>query len=690
MTKKYVFKGIVQGIGFRPAALRLALENGITGTVCNSGGYVTLTASGTQKALDAYIRCLVALFSVKSYTETHIPQQTFDSFKIIHSSSDNSVPFLTPDLATCADCERELKDKNNRRYNHPFISCVNCGPRYTIQKSIPYDRENTAMEIFPMCPECKEEYTTPSDRRCHAQTIACNQCGPEISMSIEQCAKLLKDGKAIAVKGIGGYHLCAWAKDENAVNSLRKIKGRETKPFAVMFSSSEEISEYCFVSDVEEEALTSPARPIVLLKKKKDFPNAVSAGSEFTGAFLPCNPIQIMLLEKISPLVMTSANLSGAPIITDDKDAASLGVPVLAHNREILTPIDDSVCHVIDGKVRWIRRARGCVPLAVDIGVCAKRTTFCAGGDLKSVFGFHTGNYVYLSQPFGDLEDADCFDAYCRNIKRFSALHSFSAEKTVTDLHPNYYSASLYPSGIKIQHHKAHSASVIAEHKLHGEVLCFAFDGTGYGDDGAIWGSEVFRFNGKEFTRLEHLDYTLMPGSDETAKDAELCLSCYTGTNELIEKAKAAGINMVKCSSMGRLFDAVSALLGICGKNTYEGECAEKLEACAALSKNPCKFTPSLSPKEIIEEISKSDAPVQDRALGFHYMLAELILKIAKKYSVRQIALSGGVFNNRILTERALALLRENGFCPYINEQVPTGDGGIALGQAYIAALEEK
>lgn len=690
MTKKYVFKGIVQGIGFRPAALRLALENGITGTVCNSGGYVTLIASGTQKALDAYIRCLVALFSVKSYTETRLEPQTFDSFKIIHSGRDSGIPFLTPDLATCADCERELKDKSNRRYNHPFISCVNCGPRYTIQKSIPYDRENTAMGVFQMCPECNEEYTTPSDRRCHAQTIACKQCGPEISMSIDECAELLRKGNAVAVKGIGGYHLCAWAKDENAVSSLRLIKGRETKPFAVMFSSVGEIMEYCFVSEVEKDALTSPARPIVLLKKKKDLPSAVSAGSEFTGAFLPCNPIQIMLLEKVSPLVMTSANLSGAPIITDDKKTAALGVPVLAHNRDILTPIDDSVCHVIDGKLRWIRRARGCVPLAIDIGICASCTTFCAGGDLKAVFGFHAGNYVYLSQPFGDLEDADCFNAYRSNIDRFSALHSFSAEKAVTDLHPNYYSASLYPDALKVQHHKAHSASVIAEHKLQGEVLCFAFDGTGYGDDGAIWGSEVFRFDGKEFTRLEHLDYTLMPGSDEIAKDAELCLSCYTGTNELIEKAKAAGINMVKCSSMGRLFDAVSALLEICERNSYEGECAEKLEACAALSKNPCKFTPSLSPKDIIEEISKSNAQIKDKALGFHYMLAELILNIAKKYSIRQIALSGGVFNNRILTERALALLRENGFCPYINEQVPTGDGGIALGQAYIAALEEK
>lgn len=690
MTKKYVFKGIVQGIGFRPAALRLALESRIKGTVCNSGGYVTLIASGTKKALDAYIRCLVALFSVKSYTEEEIPEKSFDSFKIIHSGSDNGVPFLTPDLATCPDCERELKDRTNRRFNHPFISCVNCGPRYTIQRTIPYDRENTTMGVFPMCPECNEEYTTPSDRRCHAQTIACNNCGPEISMSIEECSKLLKSGKTAAVKGIGGYHLCAWAKDEEAVKELRIIKGRETKPFAVMFSSVEEIREYCFVSDTEEEALTSSARPIVLLRKKKELPYSVSSGSEYTGAFLPCNPIQIMLLEKISPLVMTSANLSGAPIITNDEKAAELGVPILAHNREILTPIDDSVCHVIDGKIRWIRRARGCVPLAVDIGITAPCTTFCAGGDLKSVFGFHAGNFVYLSQPFGDLEDADCFETYKNNIKRFSALHSLEAKKAVVDLHPNYYSASLYPNGLKIQHHKAHSASVIAEHKLKGEVLCFAFDGTGYGEDGAIWGSEVFSFDGKEFNRLEHLDYTVMPASDEIARDAELCLSCYTGTNELIEKAKAAGINMVKCSSMGRLFDAVCALLGICERNSYEGECAEKLEACASHSKNPCKFKPSLSPKEIIDEIKESDAPVSDRALGFHYMLAEVILNIAKKYSIRQIALSGGVFNNRILTERASALLRENGFCPYINEQVPTGDGGIALGQAYIAALEGK
>ena len=691
MTEKLTFTGIVQGIGFRPACRRIAIELGVNGRVKNSGGNVELIITGDKKALDIFVQRLTAIFEIKNYTKEIIEKAHFDGFKIAHSQFDSKLPFLTPDLATCKDCEKELKDENNRRYMHPFISCVNCGPRYTIMRRLPYDRENTVMGKFEMCGECDKEYTFPADRRCHAQTIACKGCGPKITLSVDETVNLLKSGEIVAVKDIGGYHLACKTDSEEAVKTLREIKGREAKPFAVMFKDLDEIKDYCKVNAAEEELLLSPARPIVLLEKIKDFNKSVCGDSDYIGAFLPCNPIQIMILERLSPLVMTSANISGEPIITDDEEIKKFGVPVLSHNREILTPLDDSVVQINGNRVQFIRRARGYVPLSVNIGKKAKCDTLLMGGDLKAVFGFHRDNYVFLSQYFGDLEDKAVFDCYKSNIDRFAGLHCFGKDKIACDLHPNYYSASVYNADIKIQHHKAHIASVIAEHRLNGDVLGFAFDGTGYGEDGAVWGSEVILFDGKGFKRKEHLEYVTMPAGDEISKNAGLALDCYLGGNELIDNAVKHNINVVKSSSMGRLFDAVAALLGVCDCNSYEGQCAIALERCAAKAKKEYRLTPSLSPVEILKEIksAKDIAPADEIALGFHLMLCRLILLIAEKYQVKQIALGGGVFNNRILTTNTIKLLEENGYSVYINNKVPSGDGGIALGQAFIAATEE-
>lgn len=695
MTECLFFNGIVQGIGFRPAAQRIALELGVKGQVKNSGGNVELIISGEKQALDEFVRRLIAMFEIKSYKRKTVEEQVFNDFKIVHSSKDRYTPFITPDLATCKDCENELRDKDNRRFNHPFISCVNCGPRYTIINTLPYDRENTVMGEFDLCSECQEEYTSPYDRRCHAQTIACNNCGPVTNISIDEGAEILKNGEVLAIKDIGGYHLACKAECEDAVNEIRKIKGREKKPFAVMFSNIDEIKEYCFANEKEEELLLSPARPIVLLKKKRDFPYCVYQDSDYTGAFLPCNPIQIMLLDRVSPLVMTSANISSKPIITDDEEIKKMGVKVLSHNRKILTPLDDSVLFVNNGRVQFIRRARGYVPLAIEIDNKAKKDTLCMGGDLKSVFGFHRDNYVFLSQYFGDLEEKSTYDAYKSNIERFKNLHGFKMEKIVADAHPNYLSSNIYKNDILIQHHKAHTASVIAEHRLRGKVLGFAFDGTGYGDDGAIWGSEVFLFDGSKINRLNHLKYTKMIAGDEVSKNADLALSCYIGGNELIEKAIENDINTVLSSSMGRLFDAVCALLDIKHYNGYEGECAEALESCARRANKPYNLKPSLNPKEILNEIknAKESTPKEEIALGFHSMICSLICELSEKYraefGVNQIALSGGVFNNRIITTTTFKLLEEKEFKVYINEKVPCGDGGLALGQAYLASLEE-
>ena len=639
---------------------------------------------GEKQALDAFVQRLVDLYDIKNYTKKTVPDCNFDGFRIIHSQRDNQIPFITPDIATCKKCEAELKDENNRRYHHPFISCVDCGPRYTIIEKLPYDRENTVMGSFEMCNNCNDEYTTPADRRCHAQTIACNACGPKTNITIDDAVSVLQKGNVLAIKDIGGYHLAGVCKGQCA-STIRTLKGRDKKPFAVMFRSVDEIKEYCFVNSKEEEVLLSPARPIVLLKKKKDFDPEICGESDYIGAFLPCNPLQIMILDKISPLIMTSANVSGEPIITDDNEIKKFGVAILSHNREILTPLDDSVVQIVNGKIQFIRRSRGYVPLAIDLGIKAKEHILCLGADLKSTFCFVNENWAYMSQYFGDLEDTKCFDAYKTNISRFAFLHSFDAKKTVADKHPGYYSANFCKTDKSVQHHLAHAYSVIAEHHLKGDVLSFVFDGTGYGDDGAVWGGEVF-VNAK---RVDHLIYVKMPASDEIAKEARLCLACYDGSNELINKAIEININVVNSSSMGRLFDAVCSALDIKHRNTYEGECAIALESCASKAQKAYRLPLSFDPKEIIKSIKDASAPKEEIALGFHLMLSEMILEIAKKYGIKQVTLSGGCFVNRILTTTTIDLLNKNGFNIFINEKVPCGDGGIALGQAYLSIVGE-
>lgn len=695
MTLRLTFNGIVQGIGFRPTAKRIAVEMGINGSVKNSGGNVEIIISADTQALDSYVRRLVDLFEIKNYTKEIIDDAQFSSFEIIHSTKDDALPFITPDLAVCSDCIRELEDKNNRRYRHPFISCINCGPRYSIISSLPYDRENITMAPFEMCENCKTEYTQTADRRCHAQTIACNDCGAKTNISIDEAIDIIKSGEVLAIKDIGGYHLACRSDRCESVNNLRQIKHRDKKPFAVMFNSIEEIRQYCHVNDKEEELLLSSARPIVLLKKKKDFNKNVCGESDYTGAFLPCNPIQVMILSKVSPLVMTSANISGEPIIIDDEEIKKFGVKVLSHDREILTPLDDSVLQVTSNRVQFIRRARGYVPLAIEIDRNSVGDTLCLGGDLKSVFAFHSGKYVFLSQYFGDLEDEKALASYKSNINRFASLHSFKLKRVVADAHPLYYSSNLYKNDLSVQHHKAHIASVIAEHRIKGSVLGFAYDGTGYGDDGAIWGSEVFFFDGKAFERVEHLEYTKMVASDELALNGDIALACYTKSNAIINKAIENNINTVLSSSMGRLFDAVAATLDIKHRNTFEGECAVALENTARRSENPVEIKWCDKPQNILEQIQKAKAThsVQDIAMGFHIMICDMITSIAEKYrkikNVTQIALSGGVFNNRIITEKTIKSLEEKGFSVYINEKVPCGDGGISLGQAFIAGSEE-
>ena len=364
-------------------------------------------------------------------------------------------------------------------------------------------------------------------------------------------------------------------------------------------------------------------------------------------------------------------------------------MPVLGHDRPILTPIDDSVLQVTEGKPAFMRRARGYVPLAVELPFAAKQTTLCLGGDLKATFGYHAGRYVFLSQPFGDLEHPDCLAAYQENIERFAALHGFTAEKVVADLHPGYTARRFYTPDMQVQHHIAHAAAVLAEHQLTEPALCFALDGTGYGTDGQIWGSEVFDFDGGRFTHLGHLPPFTCPPGDSVATDAQLCLSCYLGTQPLVNRAKDAGVPLLQNSSAGRLFDAAAAALGLCDTNTYEGQCAAAVEQAARRASGAYPFDPTCTPRELLEKMQCQKADVPALALGLHHWLARWILNQAQAYRRSTVVLSGGCFTNQILTRCTADLLRRNSYTVYTACKVPPGDGALALGQAYISALEE-
>ena len=713
MIIKLELTGIVQGVGFRPFAKKQAKALGVRGYVLNKGSAVEILAESDKKALDEYIDRLVNhppegsfVLDVKKEILTH-SDNSLNEFEILESKKEFGSPlFISPDIATCEKCERELFDKSNRRYRHPFISCAVCGPRYSITERTPYDRENTVMKEFALCKKCEEEYFTTSDRRCFAQTVACRDCGPELFFTepgnpMEQAVNAIKNERVIAVKDIGGFHFACSAFSEKAVRNLRIIKNRAEKPFAVMFPNTEEIERFCHMSSSEKELLKSSARPIVLLNKKRDLPKPVCGNSPYIGAFLPCNPVQIMLARECGALIMTSGNITDEPIITQNEKM--LGIMrekkelfgVLYHNRDILTPLDDSILKVLpDGRVQTVRRARGYVPLPIKTGLPESASIFAAGGDLKSSFCFLKDSYAYMSQHLGDLQDNEAFSVYTETADKIAHLLNATPDYCASDMHPAYMSANYKKAHIKVQHHHAHIASVMAEHGLQGPVLGFAFDGTGYGTDGKVWGCEVLLCENGDFRRLRHLKYTTMCGADLVSKDARRVLECYRADigeceDKMLVNAIKNSINTAEYSSMGRLFDAVSALLDIKYFNSYEGECATALEAAAQKGKKILPLTFDFDGAKIIKDIEllkENGENINDIALSFHIAIANATVKTAIEFSVPQIALSGGVFNNKILTEECISRLEKEGFKVYINEKVPAGDGGIALGQAYIAA----
>lgn len=749
MTLQINVLGAVQGVGFRPYVARLAEELGVTGMVRNSGGIVQITACASQKAMDEWIRRLSfhppAGASILKLETKILPDQSFEGFRIVESepgTQPEHLPVFPPDLPTCGDCLRELQDEKNRRYRYPFISCVSCGPRYSILKKLPYDRETTTMDSFQMCAPCHEEYTG-SGRRRHAQTISCLDCGPQLlwkhggeecqkEMAYQRAVSLLKSGGILALKGIGGYQFACSPYRKSAVQNLRTLKGREKKPFAVMFPSLEAIREFCALSPEEEALLQSPARPIVLLKKRGEpFCTEVSGESRFLGAFLPYTPLHYMLTADCGPLVMTSGNRSSDPIFTDDEALLALDSPVLGgvvyHKREILSPLDDSVARIAGKDVQVLRRARGYVPLPVFLKEAGQALVLAMGGDLKAAFCLLQNGRAYPSQHLGDLANYEVFKNYRRELSRMQDIFGFHPDAFACDLHPGYLSGQLagtLATGarlIKIQHHHAHIGSVMAEHGL-SSCIGVAFDGTGYGLDGSIWGGEFLLCRGAEFERRASLSPIMLCGGDESSRDAALCAACHlisagvlttdwefscSGERfSLVIAALNHRINTAESTSMGRLFDAVSAILGIRGYNTYEGECAIALENAAAHAVDagfqpyPLHFALlenrnflRLERGGLIRDLTaalQNGTDICSLALGFHEAVAEAVTgvctRLREQTGETTVALSGGVFANLILTELCRGKLQAAGFFPYFNSAVPCNDGGVSLGQAYLAA----
>ncbi len=727
---KLIVKGLVQGIGYRPFIAHKAEELCLGGWVRNTSGIVTILIQGDEEAVDKFIDTVKNEVPDGGYlecleSETVDIDETIDGFRIIESDAafERNMPLIPPDLCTCEKCKRELFDSSNRRYRHPFISCVSCGPRYSIIESLPYDRERIVLKKFPMCPACKAEYQKRGDRRRHAQTISCMDCGPVLTFSITGSEDVIADnrlamdsaiefvaqGGILAVKDITGYHLCAKVDDEEAIRRLREYKHRETKPFAVMFFDEAEAKKYCHVNELESRELNSVARPIVLVKKKEEahWSSEVCGSSPYVGAMLPCNPVQLMLTKDLGPLIMTSANISGDLLITDNDDmikwiSGKDGTAILSHNRDILTPMDDSIVRIVKDKVVMNRRGRGYNDL---FSVDYKEDLAAFGADLKASFGLVINNKVFISPQMGDLESEAVKSAYINELSRASGLLNVEPLHAVRDAHSGYVSHELASrfEPKDVYHHRAHVASVIAEYDIKEEALCLAWDGTGLFEDGSIAGSEFYIWDGKQ--TLRHIGSLLpvsLPRGDEAARNADITLKAYLSyidglglTDELTRAAIKQGFNRIENTSMGRLFDAVAAYLDICHTNDYEGRCPMELEYAALRAKRIAPIRMGFIEEKnqgdwrevfvSIKEAIEQGYTKEECALGFHIALVEYIAKICEKTSKRHVILSGGTFFNGVLTEKLLDLLYEKDIKVYIGSKLPCGDGGIALGQIFLA-----
>lgn len=742
-------KGIVQGVGFRPFIYNLARRYHLNGYVLNDTRGVEIEAEGTKSDLDKFLLQIKNSPPPQSRIEQirvkECPTKGYKNFIIKESKSKKTKTVLvSPDLATCDDCLDELFDPDDRRFGYPFLNCTNCGPRLSIIRDIPYDRHKTTMSEFEMCPDCRREYHDPQDRRFHAQPNACPVCGPKLVLTNNKrevidaddpavfTAQLLKQGHLVAIKGIGGYHLAADAANPRAVSTLRKRKYREDKPFALMAKDVKTIQKFCYLNRLEKKLLQSVARPILLLRKKdsKLIAPEVAPLQKSWGVMLPYTPLHHLLLSSSDlVLVMTSGNQSDEPIAYEDEDAFQrlhrIADYFLFHNRQIYRRCDDSVTRVWRGEEMILRRGRGYVPVPVKVDLNFRKHVLATGAQLKNTFGLARDNFVFLSTYIGDLENFETLDFFTKEIDRVKQLCSVKPEVVAYDLHPEYLSTkyALALAGLEkipVQHHHAHIASCMADNRISRKVIGVAFDGTGYGEDQAVWGGEILIGDFKGFERAAHLKYIPMPGGEMAIKHpwrmaASYLYFCY-GEDFLkldldfvknldrnkwntIKKMLDQNLNVFPTSSMGRLFDGVSVLLNWRETTNYEGQPAIELETWAdekergkyhfEISRENDIFIIHLEPmvKGVVEDLlRKQKKPLI--AAKFHNTIAqmthEVCLKLRKEYDLNTVCLSGGVFQNMLLLDQTYRLLIKSRFEVHTHHQVPPNDGGISLGQAII------
>jgi hydrogenase maturation protein HypF len=749
-----LIRGVVQGVGFRPFVHNLASSLGLTGYVLNSSqGVVIQVESRDPERLELFVRRLPReippLARIESLEVSSVPPPGLDDFHIRESvDQPGQYVLVSPDIAACPDCLREMWDPADRRFEYPFTNCTNCGPRYTIIRDIPYDRPRTTMAAFPMCGECAREYHDPGNRRFHAQPVACPSCGPSLSLVpaspgsqamepvrgdalvLATARRLLWEGKILAVRGLGGFHIACRAACDSAVGRLREAKRRSNKPFAVMFRDMEAVRRYTAPSPVEEAIVQSVRKPICLIPLRQDAPGLsalVAPGNRYLGVMLPYTPLhELLFREGLDALVMTSGNWSEEPIIADNDEALARLRPLVdafvLHDRPIFMRVDDSVVREIRGEERVLRRARGFVPTPIDLGRPFPELLAC-GGELKHTFCLLKDRFAILSQHIGDLENLESMAFFQETLENLRRLYRVTPAALAHDLHPRYLSTQ-WAEGvgdlprIGVQHHHAHVVSCMAENRLWGRVIGVAFDGTGYGDDGTVWGGEILLADRSSYVRAAHLRYVPLPGGEGAIREPwRMALSHLAGAlGEALDLStwaawagESAARNVVRLlssprlspptSSMGRLFDAASAILGIRYRISFEGEAAMDLEMRSdprargvlpfrVAGENPVVMDPSPMVAALWEGRL---AGLSTGELGgrFHRTVAAMTVEACRRLRDREgldrVCLSGGVFQNGLLLHLTLEALEAAGFQPFIHRHVPPNDGGLSLGQAVVA-----
>jgi hydrogenase maturation protein HypF len=703
--RRFRVKGVVQGVGFRPFVYRLAHRQGIDGFVLNDGEGVVIEAEGTPAALDEFVVSLSEeapeLAHLNSLSVERLRASGQGGFEIVPSSATGSSALIPPDVATCDECRRELFDPADRRYRYAFVNCTRCGPRFTIVRSVPYDRANTTMAGFPMCTDCRREYEDPANRRFHAEPTCCPVCGPQLSMPVEAAVALVRDGAILAVKGLGGYHLACDAGSEAAVARLRARKVREEKPFAVLTAEPERLAE---ISMEELSLLRSPARPVVLVQRRVDaaITPSVAPSTRWLGLMLPYTPLHHLLAVDFGgPLVLTSGNLSDEPIAFEDDEAHArldcVADAFLSHDRPIHRRCEDSVV-----RVGWpIRRSRGHAPAALSLPVGAQRPTVAAGAELKSTFCVARGTEAFLSPHLGDLDSPAAYRAFLDDLELYLQMLSVEPEVVAYDLHPEYL-ATKWALGqeaelVAVQHHHAHAAACLAEHGGEGPTLALVFDGTGFGTDGTLWGGELLRCDLASFERLAHLEPVPLPGGEAAIREPWRVAAAHLERAGLPVRWKGwaqvrEGLKLdpPRSSGMGRLFDAVAAILGVRDTVRYEGQAAIELEHLAGdvpADPYPWRFGATTELVALCHSEHERGRPLAEIAARFHETLAAAAAQAcAEAGEPRTVVLSGGTFQNLRLLESTRCRLEALGFRVLSHRLVPPNDGGISYGQAAVAA----